>query len=368
MEKSPKNLGNIKSVFTIRLIFSFVEEKVKLNLIHYNKKLQNIIKVDLVYYKRIGGIKIILENNNKGKEIMLGSDVTLYEGEFLNGKRNGQGKLFDEEFGKLIYEGEFLNGKFNGKGKQYILGFLLIDGEFLNGEPKIGKGYYPDGSVSLLFDENGKTKEFYQNGKLKFEGEYKNGIKWNGIGYDIKGNISFEIINGKGIFKFYDGNGKVLIEGDYANGKLNGNGKEYYQDGKVMFEGEYQNGLKKGKGKEYYSIGKLYFEGEYLYDKRWNGKGYDINGKVEFEIKNGKGNVVIYDYEGNVYKGEYLYGEKNGKGKEYNISGHLIFEGEYLNGKRSGKGKEYDELNGKLIFEGEYLNGKKVNNLSCLIN
>ena len=96
---------------------------------------------------------------------------------------------------------------------------------------------------------------------------------------------------------------------------------------------------------EYYSNGKLYFEGEYLYDKRWNGKGYDLNDKVEFEIKNGKGNVVIYDCEGNVYKGEYLYGEKNGKGKEYNIYGHLIFEGEYLNGKRSGKGKNITMVN-----------------------
>ena len=36
----------------------------------------------------------------------------------------------------------------------------------------------------------------------------------------------------------------------------------------------------------------------------------------------------------------------------------LRFEGEYLFGKRNGKGKEYG-YNGKLIFEGEYINGKK---------
>ena len=35
-----------------------------------------------------------------------------------------------------------------------------------------------------------------------------------------------------------------------------------------------------------------------------------------------------------------------------------MFEGEYLNGERNGKGKEYD-WNGNLIFEGEYLNGLK---------
>jgi len=35
-----------------------------------------------------------------------------------------------------------------------------------------------------------------------------------------------------------------------------------------------------------------------------------------------------------------------------------MFEGEYINGQRNGKGKEYYE-NGKLTFEGEYLNGER---------
>ena len=38
----------------------------------------------------------------------------------------------------------------------------------------------------------------------------------------------------------------------------------------------------------------------------------------------------------------------------------MRFEGEYLNDKRNGKGKEYEE-NGKLVFEGEYIQEKKVN-------
>jgi len=35
----------------------------------------------------------------------------------------------------------------------------------------------------------------------------------------------------------------------------------------------------------------------------------------------------------------------------------LEFEGEYLNGEKNGKGIQY--FRGKLDFEGEYLNGKK---------
>ena len=76
------------------------------------------------------------------------------------------------------------------------------------------------------------------------------------------------------------------------------------------------------------------FEGEFRYNKKWNGKGYDENDNIIYELING-----------------------NGKVKEYNDYGNLVFEGEYLNGKRNGKGKEY--FYGKLIFEGEYINGKK---------
>ena len=58
------------------------------------------------------------------------------------------------------------------------------------------------------------------------------------------------------------------------------------------------------------------------------------------------------------YEGDYLNGEKCGKGKEYDKDGKLIFEGEYKNGKRNGRGKEYNK-DGKLIYEGEYKYGKR---------
>ncbi len=54
--------------------------------------------------------------------------------------------------------------------------------------------------------------------------------------------------------------------------------------GELIFEGEYLN----GKGKEYYNYDKIIFEGEYLNGKKWNGKGYNINNEIEYEIINGK--------------------------------------------------------------------------------
>ena len=59
-----------------------------------------------------------------------------------------------------------------------------------------------------------------------------------------------------------------------------------------------------------------------------------------------------------------MNGEKNGKAKEYDYNGKLIFEGEYLKDKRYENGKEYSF--GKLMFEGEYLNGEKWNGIQFL--
>ena len=64
------------------------------------------------------------------------------------------------------------------------------------------------------------------------------------------------------------------------------------------------------------------------------GNGYNIRGKK-----------IIYKLNNNI----------NGKGKEYNKEGDLLFEGEYINCKRNGKGKDY-YLGKSLKFEGEYLN------------
>ena len=66
--------------------------------------------------------------------------------------------------------------------------------------------------------------------------------------------------------------------------------------------------------------------------------------------------IKIEDYKR--IRGIYKVGKRNGKGKEYDSNGKLIFEGEYLNGKRNGKGKEYDSY-GELKFQGKYINGKK---------
>ena len=78
----------------------------------------------------------------------------------------------------------------------------------------------------------------------------------------------------------------MIFEGDYIDGKKNGNIREY-NDGMLIFEGEYKHGKKNGKGKEYYCNGDLRFDGEYKDDNYWNGKIND-RGRSTVEYKIGK--------------------------------------------------------------------------------
>ncbi len=51
-----------------------------------------------------------------------------------------------------------------------------------------------------MIKKNGKGKEYYNN-ELIFEGEFINGKRWNGLGYDKKNNKFYEFTNGEGYIK-----------------------------------------------------------------------------------------------------------------------------------------------------------------------
>jgi len=153
------NLRDIKSVHIIKSIFSFLKEKQKLNVIKYNKELQELFFIDIEDYKKISGKEKRGEKNGKGREYIINTNILIFEGEYLRERRNGKGK------------------------------------------------------------------EYYLNGNLKFEGEYLNGKRWNGNGYNKKGNVEFEIKDGKGNIKEYNEDDKLIFEGEYLNGEKNGKGK-----------------------------------------------------------------------------------------------------------------------------------------------
>ena len=110
-------LQKIKSSYFIKLIYTFVEEAQKLKLIRYNKSIQKNLDISIINYKFFSGRYIIYELNEIVKEYYGEDDRLLFEGEYLNGKRNGKGKEYYKD--RLIFEGEYLNGKRHGKGKEY---------------------------------------------------------------------------------------------------------------------------------------------------------------------------------------------------------------------------------------------------------
>ena len=88
-------LKNIISIYFNRLLFSHLQEKLKLKILKYNKSLQKTININLPNYKLFTKKFILYETKEraKGKEYNL-TGTLLYEGEYLNGERNGQGKEY----------------------------------------------------------------------------------------------------------------------------------------------------------------------------------------------------------------------------------------------------------------------------------
>ena len=201
-------LKNIISIYFNRLLFSHLQEKLKLKILKYNKSLQKAINISLPNYKLFTKKFILYETKERAK----GKEYNLT--------------------GTLLYEGEYLNGERNGKGKEYSLQELKFEGEYFKGKRWTG--------IKM---------QYFMDGKIRAEYEYSNGKITNIKQYEIFGEIN-ELKEGKGIMKEYTYDGVFIFEGEYLNGKRNGKGKEYVNEDKLVFEGEYLDG-KKWNGKQY---------------------------------------------------------------------------------------------------------------------
>ena len=162
-------LKKIRSIYIMKKLFLCICDKQKIKLIKYNKTLQNDLNININNYKHFAGRYIIYESNRIGKEYDGYDDTFKFEGEYLNGERNGKGKEYSED-GNLIFEGEYLNGKRNGKGKEYNEdGELLFEGEYINNKKSNEIGYEKDGKTKENnINEYSKGKEYDYSHNLKF--------------------------------------------------------------------------------------------------------------------------------------------------------------------------------------------------------
>ena len=129
--------------------------------------------------------------NKKGKLINF-LDNSIYEGDLVNGKKEGKGILKFKD--GTIYEGNFINDKYEGFGKLTFKNGCIYEGNFNN---------------NII---NGKGKYIYTDGK-EYNGDFQKGLK-HGFG-----RLSW--------------NNDKYFEGFWINNRQHGEGK-FYLNGKIL--------------------------------------------------------------------------------------------------------------------------------------
>ena len=304
--------------------------------------------------------------SGKGKQFD-GNDGLLYDGGWLNGKRNGQGKEYDAYEG-LLYDGEWKNGKRSGKGVEYANGKKVYDGGWSNGMRNgegteyagdatwsgVWKNGKKEGTFSALF-KDGMAEEVWSNGvKASSVVTRKDGVKevrrkvgrkevtveWNDgertYRYANDGKMIVELVNGGilyvgGVKKNQDSWWKKDPNHRYSKWLYvpNGYGEEYDENGVVAYRGYYYYAFRYGKGKEYVNGVKV-FEGEFEYDCRKNGEGMEIYGEYQLRGK----------WKNGVKDGEFVMDYKNG----------LVFKTNYEKGNNKDMWSVYDQKT--LLYQG----------------
>ena len=84
--KSEKNIKSIAKYVLKNMLFPFLPEKQKLEIIIYNKDLQKKLDINIENYKRIARLFREGERNGKGEEYYSSGELR-FEGEYLNGKK-----------------------------------------------------------------------------------------------------------------------------------------------------------------------------------------------------------------------------------------------------------------------------------------
>ncbi|MGQ9847718.1 MAG: toxin-antitoxin system YwqK family antitoxin [Bacteroidales bacterium] len=263
---------------------------------------------------------------------------------YKDGKKSGISKEFDEN-GNIIAIVEYSND-------------FIIQREYINQVDAKGlkqgywKTFYPNGKIEKEifyendtitgyykeFDKNGQLivkklyrkgveisdsivdslqildwkEEFYENGRRKYYGAFKNGLK---VGmhkeYDPEGKAI--------VAKIYDDNGNLIAEGIVDSlDRKQGDWKMFYETGNIKAKGKYINDIQTGTWIYYYPDGKIEQIGNYK------------KGKID-------GKWIWYYPNQQILREEYYdLGKEEGAFVEYNDTGKVILKGQYSDGERTG--------------------------------
>ncbi|XP_058425278.1 radial spoke head 10 homolog B-like [Diceros bicornis minor] len=239
--------------------------------------------------------------------------VESYEGEKVRGLYEGEG--FAVFQGGCTYQGMFSEGFMHGQGTYVWADGVKYEGDFVKNIP-MNHGMYtwPDGST--------------------YEGEVINGVR-----------------NGFGMFKC--STQPLSYIGHWCHSKRHGKGSIYYnQEGTSWYEGDWVHSIKKGWGIRCYKSGNIY-EGQWENNMRhgqgrmrWLTTNEEYTGRWERGVQNGFGThtwflkrILKSQYPlRNEYIGEFVNGDRHGRGKFYYASG-AVYEGEWVSNKKHGMGR-----------------------------
>jgi antitoxin component YwqK of YwqJK toxin-antitoxin module/tetratricopeptide (TPR) repeat protein len=289
-------------------------------------------------------------------------------GVYAQGLAEGEWKYFHPN-GKLRKKGSYKSGKSVGVWEEF----------FESGSPDTYTEFDQEGK------EEGKLKQFNQEGKLVFELLYKKGELDGYSTYNAEGEVlnSAQIKAGKlwldverldgskwisgnyvrnqkaGEWKYYDDygllstienyldgsmegayrsyhpNGQLQVETTYSNGSMDGYYKKYYANGQLEEEGWMKEGNRQGIWKSYYEEGTVSSEKYYMDD--------DQEGVQKYFNEDGK------KYLENVVSNGYLM-----KVVEYDLIGDTLSEYPILDTTQL---IEYHHPNGSVRMRGQYRNG-----------
>ena len=244
----------------------------------------------------------------------------IYYGQVNNAKPHGFGKLFDSSNNTIYYVGNFVNDKKDGEGKEYSLDdygnpFISYEGTFKNGL-KDGTGiekFYLSGKELTIYDGD------YVNGTYTGFGDWFSYYEDGDISWHFRGYLNNYKFHQYGLFESYNNHEyiKTKYEGGYYGSKYNGYGElaEYNDWGDIVcsYNGGWYLDKKSGYGEltifepeNGISVAIERYRG-YLYNDKKEGYGV-------FEFRNG-------DREEMVFVGYFLNNDFTDEGVWYNADG-----------------------------------------------
>eukprot|EP01084_Bolivina_argentea_P283306 485148_1 len=191
-----------------------------------------------------------VENALKGGKKITFGDGNVYEGEWKNNMKHGQGKCVYKNGD--VYVGSWKNDKKDGNGKLVYHNGRIVEGEWKNDAANgFVKTIHTNGEVFegqvINGSANGQGKYFYKQSGNVYDGTLKND-KINGYGDICKRRIlrGAKMTYGKGGY----------YQGQWVNEKAQGQGQCLFPNGD-FYEGEWKNNKRDGYGTYKYSNGTL---------------------------------------------------------------------------------------------------------------